>query len=249
MLKVSHEYCSCLSSEIRAALCEIIDEAFDTVSGAEPVVDSYRASVEQIALVWSGSRLVGFQYFQTFDMHGVRVCHLSLAGRRQSAGVSGMQRAIGTSLVLRQVGLWRLFRPFAFAGVYNHPRTYCNLQALGGRVLPNVLRPAAMNDRDRRLYLGVSRQLGIAGNMDPETGLITGRAESVGVRIRPSEDDGRVGSVHEAFMRYISHDCNTGVFVLAVSSIARTVPHFVLQRFRRRKLKATSGEKLSGACE
>jgi hypothetical protein len=215
--------------EVRA-VTTIVSEAFDTPGGAASVIENYRAAMSGIILARDGGQLVGFHFYQTFQIGCTPVFRFSLAAKAPSYPGAGIHRGMVRHLLVRSMWHVNPLRSVALVGVCNNPRTYRNALSIGGAAFPDV-RARSEPFPHRNLYWLTADRLQIAG-LDPETGLIENRAASVGLRLKedtivPSNDP-----LFQGFTDLIGGDPNRGVLTMVVVRPINLALRSVLHRLR-----------------
>jgi hypothetical protein len=228
--------CNTVSPHERRALVEVLAEAFEmAIAGAEPVMDSYLATVPRVLLAFERDTLAGFHFYDELVVQGLPVFRFSLAVKSSRCGVRGLHRAMGSRLLWQAASRINPFGKIVMAGICNNPRTYKSARSAGGAIFPDVLRPGGPFAYDR-LYQQVAQHLGIEG-LDPETGLIENRATSVGLVMPHSASAEPRDALYQSFLDYVEGNLNRGVFTMVV---VRPIVAALRQGLRRvRKLMAS----------
>lgn len=214
MTRIGTKRTADLTPDEVAAITRIVAEAFEPIGGADAVVANYRAAIPRIALARSKGEIVAFQFYHTLVVERTPVIRFSVAAKSPGFRGRGLHRAMARALLLRMAWKHNPLRPIALVGVCNNPRTYHNALSVGGDGFPDV-RDLSKRFRYRRLFRLTGERLGITG-LDPDTGLIEGRGQSVGLKLKgdtivPSDDP-----LFRGFAEYIGGDPDRGVFTMVV---------------------------------
>ena len=232
MTRIETRSTAALTRDEKAALSNVIMQAFEVTVPVNQVTDYYCKSLPAVLLAYEQNDLVGFQFYRELDMGEAYLCQFSLAGKLPGCGGAGLQRQFGLR-VMRQFlrVLLNPFRTIAIVGVSNNPKTYRNMLLLGGAVFPDVTRPGHAF-KYRRLYQRVAERLNIVG-LDVNTGLVRDRCASLGLRMRQTAYEHRPDAINEGFMRLVEGDTNHGILTMVVSRPISAVVSVAANHLRR----------------
>jgi hypothetical protein len=207
-----------LTEQDWAQLALIVERAFDVKTRVSSLLSRLKHQIANVILVREGRDILAFQFYQSFDIDGVRVHHLGLSAKRDQPQLRGVQKRIGRALVRRNLkALAHPGRPFALIGICNNPKTYSNFLAFGDHIFPDVRAPStlcAVPD----LYAKAAERLRL-DSLDRTTGLLPGRAESVGLFISTNSFEREKNDpVFEGYRAYVDGNFQTGVFTMVSST-------------------------------